>query len=208
MKRYHSDEPLLGWRVWHVLREGEPSLFHEPPDRNYRHLLDRCALREHDPLDVEALLVSLMVFKPWPRRAPLQAFCAKTGERKVCKHGYMGKSKAASFAALLRGDTGHVCGIHAFKTEEQALLHKLTAGGEAVGQVSLWGHVVEHEEGYRAEFAYPYSLQLYPMTTGQEPNRLRSLRRGYGVDVEERPFLSLSAKIEAKLGFKPLHLQM
>lgn len=49
------------------------------------------------------------------------------------------------------------CGIYASKT-----LHQLRRIGYAQdrihGEVCLWGTVVEHEEGWRAQFAYPKSL--------------------------------------------------
>ena len=56
------------------------------------------------------------------------------------------------------------CGFWAFRTEEQ--VHEYTDGKRIVllglvpvyGQVSLWGKVVEHEDGWRASKAYPYSV--------------------------------------------------
>lgn len=31
--------------------------------------------------------------------------------------------------------------------------------GIVVGKVALWGNIIEHEEGFRAQFAYPRSLE-------------------------------------------------
>jgi hypothetical protein len=50
------------------------------------------------------------------------------------------------------------------------------------GTVFLWGDVVEHERGYRAEFARVRSIDwLYPDETmmGREAEVLGSLRRAY-----------------------------
>ncbi len=84
----------------------------------------------------------------------------------------------------------HDCGIHAFKDRADAAAfprswERLRFSGPlgpeeyVIGQVSLWGRVVEHEAGYRAELAYPYALFLSP---GQE--RFASgLASAYAVDV-------------------------
>jgi hypothetical protein len=53
------------------------------------------------------------------------------------------------------------CGVYASKSLE----HLRTTGYERYGicgEVNLWGTVVEHERGWRAQFAYPKSLVLQP----------------------------------------------
>ena len=53
------------------------------------------------------------------------------------------------------------CGIYAVKT----LDHFRSAGYERYGihgEVYLWGLVVEHERGWRAQFAYPKNLYVPP----------------------------------------------
>jgi hypothetical protein len=41
-----------------------------------------------------------------------------------------------------------------------------------VGEVALWGHVVVHERGWRAEFAYPKRLLLFtPPWRGETDDR-------------------------------------
>lgn len=49
------------------------------------------------------------------------------------------------------------CGLYAVR---EAHLLRRTRDPAAVGTVALWGRVVEHELGYRAEFAYPQRLRL------------------------------------------------
>ena len=53
------------------------------------------------------------------------------------------------------------CGIYAFKTKEQ-LLHETDAVFHKVrivyGEINLWGTIIEHETGYRAQYAYPKRL--------------------------------------------------
>jgi hypothetical protein len=47
------------------------------------------------------------------------------------------------------------------------------------GEVLLWGTVVEHEHGFRSQFAYPKSLHLppdtLPVTLAETESRLQSL---------------------------------
>lgn len=103
---------------------------------------------------------------------------------------------------------GHNGGIYAFKTDAGALhygeevmqyLHddglylqylwpkeskpKKTVRGIVYGRVAIWGKVIEHELGYRAEFAYPQSL-IVPTTYGDDPAGIaRKLGNAYGVEA-------------------------
>lgn len=86
------------------------------------------------------------------------------------------------------------CGIYAWRSREAAEHHARSrftgrlmiypsdtqfapAPHTVFGQVSLWGRVLEHEDGWRGQYAYPYSLNTF------EPKLLAPLRRNYGVDV-------------------------
>lgn len=95
-------------------------------------------------------------------------------------------------------------GIYACKGENQLLLQHLgidgypfmamIVNGEAIllGRVALWGHVVEHEKGYRAQYAYPLSINAAAYTDGDtieylcneykipyQPDVLPEVIRGY-----------------------------
>lgn len=50
------------------------------------------------------------------------------------------------------------CGLWAFKTRELLESHLAISADHAVGEVALWGKLIEHEHGYRARFAYPTKL--------------------------------------------------
>lgn len=52
-------------------------------------------------------------------------------------------------------DGGHD-GVHAWKTMRGVL--EYTGGWGIIGRVKLWGEVVEHEDGYRAEFGRVYAI--------------------------------------------------
>ena len=72
------------------------------------------------------------------------------------------------------------CGIYAAKT----LHHFRSAGYDRYGihgEVYLWGTVVEHELGYRAQFAYPKNFflppDMLPFTLGAMQARLTNWSR-------------------------------
>jgi hypothetical protein len=77
------------------------------------------------------------------------------------------------------------CGVYAVKT----LHHFRSAGYERYGihgEVYLWGTVVEHELGWRAQFAYPKTLflppDLIPSDTKEMESRLEALA-AYSTDI-------------------------
>jgi hypothetical protein len=88
--------------------------------------------------------------------------------------------------------------MYAFKTIHQ--LCQDMAFGPVIGQVYLWGQIVEHTRGYRAEFAYPKAL----ITTYEADAAL--LREKWNVEVEvgnvqniyEQTKRSIMRKLEAE----------
>jgi hypothetical protein len=83
-----------------------------------------------------------------------------------------------------------MCGFWALKTEAQAVEIAIAhlarcvfwgAGGRrvVVGQVQLWGRVIEHKDGYRSQFARPYALTVL----GDEPGDAEALRTRYGCEA-------------------------
>jgi hypothetical protein len=77
------------------------------------------------------------------------------------------------------------CGIYAAKNF-QHLVEIGYAGYGVHGEVYLWGTVVEHRFGWRAQFAYPRTLVLppdaIPFKMSQAESRLETLM-AYGVDI-------------------------
>jgi hypothetical protein len=76
------------------------------------------------------------------------------------------------------GGTRYGAGIYAAKTKAGAL--KSVAGWPSAvyGTVALWGVVVEHSRGYRAQYAYPQHLWCRDKETARELSRL------YGCEAE------------------------
>ena len=83
------------------------------------------------------------------------------------------------------------CGVYAVKT----LHHFRSAGYERYGihgEVYLWGTVVDHELGWRAQFAYPktlflpYDIDIFIFGSGQG---IPLCRRGWGFDAAGLDYL-------------------
>ncbi len=81
----------------------------------------------------------------------------------------------------VRGDPAAGYGVHAFKKKERAEYEACRADRVpwAVGQVALWGDIIEHEGGYRAEFGSVHSLVAFSKDVPEEARRL--LREKYKV---------------------------
>lgn len=77
------------------------------------------------------------------------------------------------------------CGIYAAKNIEH-LQQIGYADGGVCGEVYLWGTVVEHKLGWRAQFAYPKSLglplSLLPFTLAELNTRVNELT-AFGTDI-------------------------
>ena len=77
-------------------------------------------------------------------------------------------------------------GIHAFVTPAEAMLY-MAEGRKPVrhvfGEVSLWGRVVIHQHGYRAQCAYPRRI-FVPKIYRRSRDIVNELRRSYGVETE------------------------
>jgi hypothetical protein len=74
------------------------------------------------------------------------------------------------------------CGYWSFKTFDllQEALKSYAVDVDVIGQVEIWGRVIECENGFRSEFAYPKELWLLD-------EGLESLSWKYGVPVRRLP---------------------
>ena len=83
----------------------------------------------------------------------------------------------------MTGDIKRGLGVHAWKTKEQAQAYALR--GAVIGQVELWGQVIEHEDGYRAEYGAIKSLQRSSNRSYVTMKQLQELQARYGVPVDK-----------------------
>ena len=109
--------------------------------------------------------------------------------RAGCRVSASGSPVRRTHAARLSHDAPEfkcTCGIYASKTLDHLRRTQFWRYGSVHGEVILWGAVVEHEAGFRAEFGYPKTLHLpsetLPVTLKQIEIRIQSLIR-YGCDL-------------------------
>jgi len=115
----------------------------------------------------------------WVAHQPLSAVCKADASGSVS-----GLSKATHNPAELP-NFKCTCGVYAAKTLERLRGCGYSRFG-VYGEVYLWGTVVEHERGWRAQFAYPKSLFLaadtIPFSLAEINARLKTLAE-FGTDI-------------------------
>jgi hypothetical protein len=112
----------------------------------------------------EGSLMSTFMTSVWPAGASMKACCGSGGAN--LRHG-----------------------IHAFASRSQAeeYFDEQSRGKttpHVYGEVALWGRVVVHERGYRAQFAYPRTVLVPRRYAGPRSDIVNDLRRSYGVEVD------------------------
>lgn len=76
--------------------------------------------------------------RPWPTGIPATATCTRRRSHR-------------------RPELDCSCGLHAMHDPD---LLRRTRDPAVLGSVALWGRVIEHEHGFRAELGYPQRLRL------------------------------------------------
>jgi hypothetical protein len=174
-------EPIVGWRMWRVEN-------HEIKTRS----LARSDLK----------LCSMYNREAWLPRKPLEAACMRRGPSSFRRHGAVPQWFCS-------------CGVYAHDEIDsllpmwflRAVPGPLSLSGapsenpaesiRVVGEVSLWGKVIVHDDGYRAQYAYPRRLWV-------EKDSAESLVRAlpaYGVPIGTTRDAELHRLIERRLDF-------
>lgn len=95
-----------------------------------------------------------------------------------------GRMGNAGWANKVENDVVRGLGVHAFKTKEATTKYAEPFASLftiAIGQVALWGDVVEHEIGYRGEFAKVHSINyLIGECWWNRRRLLKRLKETYG----------------------------
>lgn len=120
-------------------------------------------------LDSEGRLRSWGSDDLWKPGEPLRARC----RRRRSGHALRRCTCPQETAPARRCD----CGIYAAQSIEQA--RKYLGGNGVIGRVALWGTVIEHEDGHRAEYAYPAALYVEPDC----PRQYQRALEAFGVPV-------------------------
>ena len=87
-----------------------------------------------------------------------------------------------------------VRGIHAWKNMDDLLKYFYILSIThhrylVIGQVALWGEVIEQKLGYRAQYAYPYKLEFLITARNDSKSKYKyienTLRNNYGCEVND-----------------------
>jgi hypothetical protein len=106
----------------------------------------------------------------WPVKKPIEAICNK-------KYASIADPAGVNITNHPAPNHNCECGVWAFNSLDN-LMSAIQGHYHAavLGQVSLWGRVIECENGFRAQYAYPKELWLFD-------NSLEELGYIYGVPV-------------------------
>lgn len=118
----------------------------------------------------------------WVPGEPLRAECHRA-------HVFIGRAWHDAPAR------GCLCGIHAVSDPATligapgaARRDLLRCGAAVAGQVALWGRVIEHERGWRAEHGKPLSIvPLVDWTDDGETDAIREVRERYDLPLADCP---------------------
>jgi hypothetical protein len=153
-----GSEPIRAWRAWRI---------------RYRDGLPESLQSVAQPLR-------------WPSRKPMRALPLRLAQATILEPPCL---------RLPRPHTAlrHTCGIYATRTPDQAREWSSHFGLDGrhqrvVGRVALWGRVLAHSGGWRAELAYPAAFEVPPqLRVGcQYPTQALAfwLEARYGVPVQ------------------------
>lgn len=121
---------------------------------------------------IKPVLESCVYGDLWPERQPFSAYCSEHEKPEpLCGCG-------------IYAVTTRVAALDWAGWAQSALPHPIV-----LGRVQLWGRVLPHSAGYRAELAYPYELGVLASETLSvaDARRLeRLLQAAYLVDIAER----------------------
>ena len=131
------------------------------------------------------LLLSINDRLAWPPGVATRATCTFT----LSPHFYLDEGGIRALPSGPPPQKGCSCGYYAWKSVAIARGDVSTQEpGFILGKVALWGRVIDHQDGYRAEYAYP--VELYwplPMADFPVPEdirlKLETTAKNYGVPL-------------------------
>ncbi len=118
-----------------------------------------------DPLPRDIRAGEIIAYRAWELRVvDGNVYYESMHSPTIWENGQMTAEQAAGEAVT---DYGHA-GVYAWKTEQHAEMYVLASVRRtyAIGEVEMWGEVVEHDLGYRAEHAKIRRITqiVYPIT--------------------------------------------
>lgn len=139
------------------LKQVEPRTAHKPMPDSITMITGYRAWRVSTAANREMYLMAVGQSTKWEPKKKIAAVCVTTFRPTVSDPGLLGPGHAAP-------QFNCTCGVWAFKSIDMlpAALHGQGHRNEirVIGSVDLWGRVIETENGFRAQYAYPKELWL------------------------------------------------
>jgi hypothetical protein len=117
----------------------------------------------------------------WIPGEPCRALCDGIGNKYHTNH------KHPTWTAPQLNCT---CGFYSYKTLHQELLHLVSSQNDttyysqaSLGQVKIWGRVIEHADGWRSQYAYPHAIIVGRDQVSKE--QVSIIKAEYKIEVEE-----------------------
>lgn len=129
----------------------------------------------------EPVLRSLYHATAWPVHDPLRAACATVRQRLAA---WVRHVLARSRVRHVAPTWGCQCGTYACtQFDRAAAIETALQPGQVVGVVALWGHMIRHAQGYRAEYARPVKLFVSPAQVRDRESRsvLEAIAQRYAI---------------------------
>jgi hypothetical protein len=158
-------EPSLNLPLIEKLRAASPRIVSRPEMPDYTQVITGWRAWNVVPKDGEWRLAALGVGDIWEPKKAMTANCRRVSiwDTHIEKTHISPEKNCA-------------CGIWSFRSDEELMKHSNEYTFKVFGQVSIWGRVIECENGWRSQFAYPKELWLID-------NSLEQLGYIYGVPV-------------------------
>ncbi len=154
-------EPIIGWRCW--------------------------AIRYDKDDDLKPYLSSIWRRVPWPRYEPMVAHCMQVDT--TLMH-WMAQWKLPKLCCVHSPTERCKCGVYAVSDPADVDVEPSRKVSLLVGRVALWGKVIRHERGYRAQYGYPVSIGLGEsgsLICSSGWNMVQYLANSYGCEMDNAP---------------------
>lgn len=123
--------PIVGWRLWSMGYDKDDGL--------------------------KPYLSSIWQSARWPRHEPMVAHCLQVDTTNM---HWMARWKLPKLCCVHSPTQRCKCGVYACSDPTAVHVEPSRDVSLLVGRVALWGKVVRHERGYRAQYGYPVSIGL------------------------------------------------
>lgn len=157
-------EPIIGWRVWSM---------------------------RYDKDDGKPYPASIWQGVRWPRYEPMVARCMQLDT--TLSH-WMARWKLPKVCCATSPTERCKCGVYACSDPAAVHVEPSRKVSLLVGRVALWGKVIRHERGSRAQYGYPVSIGLGEsgsLICSSGWNTVEYLADSYGCALEEAPPIQL-----------------